>query len=254
MRALHLGCAVVLAACADAPIVWDDPRPLPAAFSAERFALAGDSLVPLQPPSVTHPVSPGQCLASVRVARDTTGDYYAAWWAARADSTAEVMVARSPDGQRWDQPVRVDTLDAGRTGCRRPAPSIDAWGGHVHVAYSMAAREGPGIFASHSMDRGALFHTPVAVVYGERIGEASIAARGNDVAIAFEDPNSAADQIGLVYSSTMAHLFQYRHTVSPSGGAARSPRVALDSGRIAVMWTRTTGGQVGQLVRFGRLQ
>jgi hypothetical protein len=133
-------------------------------------------------------------------------------------------------------------------------PPARAGNRRVDVAYAMAAREGPGIFASHSMDRGALFHTPVAVVYGERIGETAIAARGNTVAVAFEDPNSTIDHIGLAFSSTMAHLFQWRQIVSPSAAAARRPRIALGNGRIAVAWTRVAQGGLVQLVRFGTLQ
>jgi hypothetical protein len=223
--------------------------------AGDQIAIGPDgALAVVTDSAVAPPVVENQCRASVRVARDTTGEWYAVWWSVRPDSTARVVVARSPDGRAWDAPVIVDTLDAGRTGCRRPAPAIDAWGGHVHVAYAMAAREGPGIFASHSMDRGALFHTPVAVVYGERIGETAIAARGNTVAVAFEDPNSTIDHIGLAFSSTMAHLFQWRQIVSPSAAAARRPRIALGNGRIAVAWTRVAQGGLVQLVRFGTLQ
>ena len=239
-----LSATALLNGCADAPIAWDQPAPLSATLAPTgRIAVAPDGTVrAVADSSPAPPAHPGQCAASVRAARDTTGEWYAAWWSARPDSTAEILVARSPDGVRWEPPIRVDTMDAGRTGCRRPAPAIDAWGGHVHVAYSMAAREGAGIFASHSMDRGVLFHTPVAVMYGERIGETAIAARGNLVAIAFEDPNSAQDRIALAFSNTMAHLFQHRETVSPPGGSARAPRIAVADGRIAVAWTRASGG------------
>lgn len=252
---LALLLALALAGCDAPPIVWDDPVPLPAGIgSSDRlFITAAGALQTATDSAIAPPSGAGQCAASVRMARDTTGEWYAVWWAARGDSTAEIVVARSPTGAAWEAPVRVDTLDAGRTGCRRPPPSIDAYGGHVHVAYAMAAREGPGIFASHSMDRGALFHTPVAVVYGERIGEAAIAARGNIVAIAFEDPNGTLDHIGLAYSNTMAHLFQHRETVSPDGAGARQPRIALGDGRIAVAWTRVAGGAQTQLVRFGTI-
>lgn len=245
--------AVLVSACEKPPIAWGEPTLLPDALaSAERLAIdsSGQLVAVVQAPA-TLPRAEGQCSQSVRTARDTSGEWYATWWSARPDSTAEIVVARSRDGAVWEPPVRVDTLDAGRVGCRRHPPSIDAWGGHVHVAYAMAAREGPGIFASHSMDRGALFHTPVAVVYGERIGDAAIAARGNHVAIAFEDPNSAVDHIGLAYSSTMAHLFQHRLTVSPAGGGARRPRIAMHDDRIAVVWMRATGGSVTHLVRTG---
>lgn len=247
----------VLNACDGPPIAWDEPVPLTVAPGpGDRIVLASDGAVrTVADSSPRAPAHPGQCAGSVRAARDTTGEWYATWWSVRPDSTAEVLVARSPDGVAWETPVRVDTVDAGRSGCRRHAPSIDAWGGHVHVAYSMAAREGAGIFATHSMDRGVLFHTPVAVMYGERIGETAIAARGNLVAVAFEDPNSAQDRIALAYSNTMAHLFQQRETVSPPGGSARAPRIALGEGRIAVAWIRAAGGaSPSWLARLGTIQ
>ena len=244
------------AACGDAPIAWSEPASLPPSLGDfDRLEMQRDgSVLTALDSIVTLPERATRCAGSLRAARDTSGEWYAVWWDTRADSTAEIVVARSADGVSWDAPVRVDSLDAGRAGCRRPPPSIAAWGGHVHVAYAMAAREGPGIFASHSMDRGALFHTPVAVVYGERLGHVAIAARGNNVAIAFEDPNGTLDQIGLVYSNTMAHLFQHRETVSPSGARARRPRIAIDDTRIAVGWNRVAAGEVTPVLRMGTLQ
>jgi hypothetical protein len=155
------------------------------------------------------------------------------------------------DGALWTPPVRVDTADAGRVGCRRTPPAVVAEGGNVFVAYAMTAVEGPGIFASHSMDRGKLFHAPVAVVYGEHIGPAAVAARGNLVAIAYEDPNTEPRRVGLALSETMGHLFQWRMRVSPSSGGASSPGVAIQGGRIAVTWLRGARGDSAQ--RFARL-
>jgi hypothetical protein len=119
----------------------------------------------------------------------------------------------------------------------------------------MMAREGPGIFASHSMDRGAMFHAPVAVVYGERIGRAAIAAEGNIVAVAYEDPNTEPRRIGLALSRTMGHLFQSRMSVSPPATQAGDPAVAVAGGRIAVTWRRARGGaDSARLVRFGEIR
>lgn len=244
-----------MSACSAPPIEWDEPVALPAELSgAPRLAFdAQNRLVAAPSPPVAAPAPPGQCLASVRLARDTTGQWYAAWWALRPDSTADLVVAYSADGVKWEPPVKVDTLDTSPVGCRRFAPSIAADSGNVHVAYAMAAREGPGIFASHSMDRGTMFHTPVAVVYGERIGATAIAARGWIVAVAYEDPNGTLDRIGLALSTTMAHLFQHRLTVSPGSDAARRPDVAIGRDRIAVTWARGADTTV-RLLRMGDLQ
>lgn len=214
-------------ACSQAPIAWEEPAEVPPG----RFVQ--------QPPPITvaAPSAVALCSTTMVVARDSSeGDYYAAWWSVRPDSSADLVVAHSATGVEWDTPVTVDTLDAGRTGCRRTPPSMVADAGSVHVAYAMAAREGPGIFASHSMDRGKMFHSPVAVVYGERIGLTAIAARGNLVAVAYEDPNTNPRRVGLAVSTTMAHPFQSRSLVSPPTGEASAPTVALRDSVVTVTW------------------
>ena len=190
------------------------------------------------------------------MARDTTGEWYAAWWSVRPDSTASIVVSRSPDGVAWLPPVSVDTADTSPAGCTRPPPAIAADAGNVHVAYAMTAPEGPGIFASHSMDRGMMFHAPVAVVYGERIGRTAIGARADFVAVAFEDPNSSVPRIGVAFSRTMAHGFDSREIVSPASTPARDPAVAVTLGRIAVSWAvgREGDASARRILRRGDLR
>lgn len=248
-------------ACKPEPIEWGEPTPLPPAL-ASTTDLAFDAeqhLVARRPASIILPVFTSQCTGSVRVARDTTGDWYAVWWSARLDSTALVVVSRSTDGVTWGPAVDVDSTDAGRVGCRRAAPSIDADGENVHVAYAMAAREGPGIFASHSMDRGMTFHSPVAVVYGEHIGGTAIAGRGDLVAVAYEDPNSDPQRVAVAFSRTMAHTFETRELASPPTGAARDPGIALGDGKIVVTWARGAAGAATdapapRVMRIGELR
>jgi hypothetical protein len=256
-----LGIAVlVTVSCAAPPIDWDDPAPLPPDLAtAPRLAFdAQRRLVGRPAPLVSPPVFTGQCTASARVAQDSSsGDWYAVWWGARMDSTADVLVSRSSDAVTWSPALRVDSTDAGRVGCERPAPAIAADRGNVFIVYAMTAREGPGIFASHSMDRGMMFHSPVAVVYGERIGLAAVAARGDMVAVVYEDPNTLPRRISLALSRTMGHLFQHRMTVSPNTGQpARSPGVALGDGKVAVTWTRgaSTDASAPRVVRLGEVR
>lgn len=247
-------------ACAQEPVDWNEPAPLsPELATTPILAFDAQQRLVGRPASrVAPPVFTGQCAGSARVAQDTsTGDWYAVWWGARTDSTADVLVARSSDGVTWSPALRVDSTDAGRVGCQRPAPAIAADGGNVFVVYAMTAREGPGIFASHSMDRGMMFHSPVAVVYGERIGLAAVAARGDIVAVAYEDPNSAPRRISLALSRTMGHLFQHRMAVSPSTGQpVRAPGVALGDGRVAVTWTGAVPADASapRVVRIGELR
>lgn len=249
--------AFVCWGCGPDPIEWGEPAPLPPQLRSTELEFDAENRLVARPgPAIQLPVFLGQCAGSVRLARDTTGDWFAVWWSIRSDSTADVVVSRSSDGVTWPSAVRVDSTDAGRVGCRRPAPSIDADAGNVHVAYAMTASEGPGIFASHSMDRGMTFHTPVAVVYGERIGLTSIAARGDLVAVAYEDPNSAPQRVALAFSRTMGHPFSVREIVSSATGTASAPGVAIGNGTIAVTWARgaSTDASAPRVLRIGELR
>ena len=252
--------AVLLAACVacdDDPIHWGDAGPADSPLNSAT-AVAFDSthrLVPLTTVAEHPPAAAHQCVESARVAHDSGTAWYAVWWSLRQDSTADLVVAARRGAGTWSAPVRVDSTDVGRVGCDRPPPAIAVDGTNVHVVYAMTAREGPGIFASHSMDSGNLFHSPVPVVYGERLGLASIAARGDNVAVTYEDPNSNPQRIGLAFSRTLGHIFETRQTVSPSTGEARAPLVALDDSLIAVVWSQGPVGAVGgaRLVRIGTL-
>lgn len=99
-----------------------------------------------------------------------------------------------------------------------------------------------------------MFHSPVAVAYGERIGRAAIAARGDVVVVAYEDPNTEPRRISVALSRTMGHLFQARVPVSPPSGHARAPDVALGDGRIAVTWLRGDDSTAHRMLRIGQLQ
>jgi hypothetical protein len=174
------------------------------------------------------------------VARGASGELYAAWWSVRADSGADLRAARSADGGRtWPRAYAVDTLDRGVRGCARPAPSIaaDAVNGFVHVAYSLDAPEGAGVFYSHLMAPAARFEPPVPVVYGERPAATAVASHGDTVAVAYEDPNSRPTGIALALSLTAGHRFEYR-SVGASGAnvAAQRPGLALRGRTVAVSW------------------
>lgn len=236
--------ASLCAACKPEPIEWSEPVPLPSSLAASSDVAfdAQQHLVARPTASIPVPAFRGLCTSSVRVSRDKSGEWYAVWWSVRSDSTADIVMSHSSDGVTWAATVQVDSTDAERVGCQRPPPSLYADAGTVHVAYAMAAREGPGIFASHSMDRGMTFHSPVAVVYGAHIGATAIAARGDLVAVAYEDPNSDPQRIAVAFSRSMGHLFESRELVSPPTGGARDPRVALGESRIAVTWSSAISG------------
>ena len=238
IRALVL--ALVASACAKSPIVWEEPRP--------NWGVADIGQDPARGPAF-----PGMCANSVRFAADDSTGFYSVWWSVKPDSTADVVLSHSTDGTVWEPPVRLDTLDAGRRGCRRAPPSIASTTGNVHVAYGMDAREGPGVFTAHWMT--GMAHAPVAVVYGEKHGHTSIAARGDTVVVAYEDPNTEPRRVGLAFSRTGAHLYQWRELVSPpTGGIAWAPVVLLSSGEVLVSWQRGLGDTGESFTRRGRFQ
>lgn len=243
--ALATACALTLAfgACAEPPVRWrESGAPVPAPPTETRLAVDSAGNVAWLPPEPAPPsVPPGAeaCPGSLRVARSGVLDVYAVWWAPRADSSASLLAARSSDGGRsWPEIAQVDTVDQGSSGCRRPAASVaaDASTGYVHVAYSLVAPGAPGIFFAHAMPGPLVFHAPVPIIYGERPGRTSVAASGDVVAVAYEDPNGAEPRVGLALSRTLGHTFEHRIRASTGVGAALEPWVALARGTVAVAW------------------
>jgi hypothetical protein len=259
IRSLVTGPLLVFAACTAEPVLWTEDRPVSTAPDAAVLApdgeLAADTLGALAS-RLTPPSS--ACVGSLRLAR-ASGTLYAVWWSPRPDSGARLLAARSSDeGTTWSAIAPVDTTDRGVAGCRRPALAIaaDSASGYVHVSYALVAPEGPGLFFSHSMDGGATFHTPVPILYGDRQGLTSVAAAGDRVAVAFEDPNSATPRIGLALSRTMGHIFEDRILpVSDDNGSATHPLVAVRGRRITVAWQQraAANGRIVFRIRTGTL-
>lgn len=233
---------LAMSACIKPPVDWTVQRSMPLGSDSARVlafdgTLHPDSMLALAA-TVTPPAA-NICPGSLRLSR-AGGSLYAAWWAVRPDSGANLLSSRSLDGGRhWSIAARVDTSDAGVSGCHRIAPSIaaDSSSGYVHVTYAMVAPEGPGLFFAHSMDEGVTFHTPVAILYGDRLGRTSVAADGDIVVVGFEDPNSSTPRVGLAISRTMGHIFEQRILpLSDDVGTATRPLTAVRGRQIAVAW------------------
>ena len=198
----------------------------------------------------------GACPGSLRTVR-SGGDIYGVWWEVRDDSSAVLMAGRSVDaGRSWGTVQPADTLDRSRRGCARPAPAIDADSStnYVDFAYFLEAKEGPGVFFTHSMDARKLgtgdgvFHSPVPVVYGAKPSRVSLGARGDRVAVAYEDPNGERSMVGLALSRTMGHIFEQRLLVSQTDLPASDPKVAMRGDSVIVQWseradTAASGGR-----------
>lgn len=118
----------------------------------------------------------------------------------------------------------------------------------------MIAPEGTGVFFAHFMQ--SMLHSPVAVIYGQRIVPAAIAAEGDRVAVAYEEPNGTRQQVDVALSQTQGHLFEWHATASRAVDAGTQPSVALSGNRLAVAWvTRRLGDTTStRVVREGRIR
>jgi hypothetical protein len=240
VSALLVACVSI--GCAESPVAWNEIR---AVTTRAGGALAPDgSFVADSMPVLAAHVAPPEstvCAGSLVLAR-AGRRLFAAWWRVRPDSGALLLAAHSDDeGRRWSAPAAVDTTDQSVSGCRRTPPAIaaDSASGYVHVVFALLGREGPGLFYAHSMDGGAMFHAAVPILYGDRLGRASVAADGDVVAVAFEDPNGREPRIGLALSHTMGHIFEDRlMPISDDNEIASRPLVAVQGRRLAVAWLR----------------
>lgn len=218
---------------------------------------------PLDPHSPAAAVPNGACPGSLRTVQSGP-DVYGAWWEVRDDSSSILMVGRSTDqGRTWMITQAADTLDRSLRGCTRPPPAVaaDSATNYVDIAYFLESKEGPGVFFTHSMDARKLgtgdgiFHSPVPVVYGDQPSNVSVAAEGDHLVVAYEDPNGERSVVGLALSRSMGHIFEQRLLVSQPSLPARNPIVAIRGDSVMVQWLERpdslqTGGRV--VVRSAR--
>lgn len=248
---------IVLAACEAPPVQWTDPVSIAQDAAPARLIVdtagvprfVAETTLQMGPPS-----APGLCRASIRTVTGTA-HLYAVWWAARPDSSARLQTASSTDsGKTWETSVPVDTSDVSSNGCRRPPPAVATVGDDLYVAYSMVAPEGTGVFFAHFMTN--MLHSPVAVIYGERLVPTAIAAEGDRVAVAYEEPNGKRRSIDVALSSTQGHIFEWHTTASRDVDVATTPVVAITGHHLAVAWlTPSSTDSIGaRVVRVGRLR
>jgi hypothetical protein len=252
---LFLVLAFAATACDAPPVEWGDPIGAAGPLSG-RLSIDSAGHVQFVQDTSTPPALnvPGVCPGSVRAA-GSAGRMRAVWWGLRPDSGAVLYTAASADsGKTWGTPAAVDTSDVGVHACERPAPTIAAVGDDLHIAYSMTASEGTGVFFAHFL--GSMVHSPVAVIYGDRVVPTAIAAQGNLVAVAYEQPNGSRHQIGLALSSSQGHIFETHLTASRDIDDATTPGVALAGNRIAVSWLSPRPGDTttARVVRVGHIR
>ena len=116
---------------------------------------------------------------------------------------------------------------------------------YVHVAYFIEPIEGAGVWYTHSMEQGRLWHQTIGVLYGDEPAAASIASTGDTVLVAYEHPGSGGSRLGLAISRQAGHTFAERLRVVRVSGTVREPRVVFRAGRVALAWLeqpRAVGG------------
>lgn len=251
-----LAALLILGGCDKPPIAWDDPTPIAQPAGATHLVVdrAGharitiDSLAP-----ASAPEAPGLCQATLGYAPALTR-LFAAWWSVRPDSSSTLYIAVSQNaGKTWGPPMAVDTTDVSSVGCTRPPPSLATVGDDVYVAYSMIAPEGKGVFFAHTM--GSMLHSPVAVIYGERLVPTAIAADGPRVIVAYEQPNGTRQQVDVALSKTEGHIFEIHTEATRGVDEATMPLVAFDGPTVAVSWLEKTVSSPGgkRVVRIGHI-
>ena len=208
------------------------------------------------------PADSARCARSLRVVPAPGRGLVAVWWSRRTNSRVQLVAAwrdsivATHTLGAWRGPIVVDSLDQGpadarsaehgTAGCARPAPSVafDDQLGYVHVAYVLTGPEGPGVFYAHQMDPRSAFEAPQAIVYGERLGSARVAADGNVVAVGYEDPNSGARaRIGLAVSRTAGHSFEERLLSSGTTSESRDPYVTVRGRAVVEGWSELSAGE-----------
>lgn len=253
LPAIALGLFVT--ACDKAPVEWNDPVSIQQPARPTRLAVEGGMprFVDDTALAAALPPATGRC-ESGTVTTSGLRESAAAWWSVRVDSSAVLYVTASANsGRTWGTPIAVDTTDVSSNGCRRPPPSLVTVGDDVYVAYSMAAPEGTGVFFAHTMS--GMLHSPVPVIYGERLVATAIAADAKRVVVAYEEPNGKRGQIDVSISASQGHLFETHVTASRSVDNATTPAVALQDSLLAISWvTRSTeDSPASRVVRVGRM-
>jgi len=229
------------------------------------------------------PLDSARCARSLRVIPAGARGEVAVWWSRATGGRVylyaawrDAPVTEAPTDSlgnilpgEWRGPIPVDTLDQGpgdaqaadrgSHGCARPAPSVavDATNGYVHVAFALTGPEGAGVFYAHQMDPRSGFEPPVAIVYGDKLGTARVAADGEVVAVVYEDPNSGSrTQVGVAVSRTAGHLFEERLLASTTVMQARDPYVAVTGRGVVVGWSDmgTAGSEPAFRIRRARVR
>ena len=235
--------ALVLGACDQAAVQWSNAAPLSTATAAApglvlRLPREGAPSLEQPAPPPRGPRLAAPCPGSMVIAAARPHEWFAAWWSLRMDGTDALYASQTrDDGAQWSEPRIVDDRDRSVSGCQRPPPAIatEPAKGYVQLVYSLDAGNGQGLWLTHAMAFGDMWHPPVGILFGEHASRVSVAAAGDTVAVAYEDPTEPG-RVSLALSFTAGHVFTVHTPASGVGVVASDPRIALTTPRVAVAW------------------
>jgi hypothetical protein len=106
----------------------------------------------------------------------------------------------------------------------------------VHAAYFIEPIEGAGVWYTHSMERGTLWHETIGVLYGDEPAAATIASAGDTVLVAYAKPGYGGTRLGDAIARQSGHTFAERLRVVRANGTVSEPRIAMRGNRSALAW------------------
>ena len=147
--------------------------------------------------------------------------------------------ASADSGRLGERPAAVDTSDVSSRGCRRPPPSVADGRGERRVCRLLDGARGHGrVLRAH---HGAvMLHSPVAVIYGERLVATAIAAerrsrggrvRGAERHAPADRRRDLADQGHIFETHTTASRRQWHRVASTSRARGADARRRVGAAR-----------------------
>ena len=240
-RTLPFVAFALAVACAPEPVKWTKlSTDAPTTSTSPAHAIPGNFQLP-----------PNACPNSLAVVQMSATEIHATWWQSDSSGQIQLAVARTSDaGANWS--TQMIAHAQGRAGfpCSYPPPAVDADSatGYVHLAYFLQAKEGAGVWYTHSMDRGRSWHAATALIFGDAPARSSVASDGWLLAVAYEAPYEPSRQIWLALSPDAGHTFERGVSVTQGSMLAANPRVSLEDRSISVTWTERSQKAVAERI------
>jgi hypothetical protein len=241
--------AVFLMSCGEPPkIRWEAEKRVPALIAPGARLTITESgqaaIVPAWTP-IRWPEDSTACPGShvgVRARGDTA---YAAWWHRNSYGYADLMLARSDDGLRWNKGEIMGGAVGTERSCSRPPPALtaDSATGAVYMAWHGMSQWGPGMLFAEVPTAG---RHPFAVRIDSLepvMRMAAVAAHADTVAVLWEVPTEEGSELRLAISMLAGHIPMVRGIVRSKETRVLAPVVAVHGGRVAVAWNEGRRGE-----------